>query len=436
MNVPPVSWPEVELAGPGGLDQRLGPGPDLAEAEGVGVVEDGDHQAAFEGHGDPDVDLGVLDDRLGLEGGVDAGVAAEGQGDGLGHEVAHRELDLLGGELLVEPLADRDDLVNPDVDRDVDLGGGLLGLDHPAGDRLPHRRVRDPPGRGRGGRGPGRAAAAGRRPGRRPPAGREARKASTSRRITRPPGPVGATWPRSTLAAAAIFRASGLDLIRPPLVDLGRRGRRGAPGRWRPRAGSGCWSSRGRGRPTPWASCFGLGLGLGGAGLGGGRRGGLAAPAAEAAMALGSSPLAARIRTFWPTGTSSPTCGAEDGDDPLVERLQRHHRLVGLDVGQGVAFLDLVADLDPPLDDLTARHRGADRAHGHFDRHEAILPAKRSGSSRGEPRSRGGPPRRRRISAARAVRRVRRQSLLYITSRTWATTRSTLGSIEASRARL
>ena len=73
-----------------------------------------------------------------------AGMPAEGHGHGLGHEVAQRELDLLGGELPVQVLADRDQLVDPDVHGDVDLGGRLLGLDHPLGDRLAHPGVGNP----------------------------------------------------------------------------------------------------------------------------------------------------------------------------------------------------------------------------------------------------------------------------------------------------
>ena len=150
----------VSLLLAGGRGERLALRADLAQAQGVGVVEHRDDQAPFERDGDPDVDLAVPDDRVGLERGVHAGVPPQGQRHGLGHEVAERELDLLGGELLVQLLADRDDLVDPDVDGDVDLGGGLLRLDHPAGDRLAHPGVRDALGgaRGRG----GRAAAAGR----------------------------------------------------------------------------------------------------------------------------------------------------------------------------------------------------------------------------------------------------------------------------------
>ncbi len=59
----------------------------------------------------------------------------------------------------------------------------------------------------------------------------------------------------------------------------------------------------------------------------------------------------------------------EERDDPVVVRLHRHRRLVGLDLGQGVPFLDRVADLDQPLDDHPALHRRAELGHRHFDRH-------------------------------------------------------------------
>ncbi len=76
-------------------------------------------------------------------------------------------------------------------------------------------------------------------------------------------------------------------------------------------------------------------------------------------------PLAARISTGLPTAMSCPTSGAaEDGDDPLVERLERITALSVWTSASVSPFLDLVADLDPPLDNLAAFHRGADRAMG------------------------------------------------------------------------
>ena len=65
MKVPPVICSAVSLFVAGGRGQGLAAGADLAEAERVGVAEDGDDQAAVQGHGDADVDLAVLDDRVG-----------------------------------------------------------------------------------------------------------------------------------------------------------------------------------------------------------------------------------------------------------------------------------------------------------------------------------------------------------------------------------
>ena len=59
---------------------------------------------------------------------------------------------------LLSSLAGGDEPVDADVDGQVDLGRGLLGLDHPLGDRLAHPRVGDALGgqraaaEGRGGR--------------------------------------------------------------------------------------------------------------------------------------------------------------------------------------------------------------------------------------------------------------------------------------------
>ena len=108
-------------------------------------------------------------------------------------------------------------------------------------------------------------------------------------------------------AEAAIFRASGLDLIRPPP--------------WTSVAVAACFSwpleTSGRvgllvisryGALAPWASCLISGSGstllAGGAGAAAGAA--LAAPPEAPAIALGSSPLAARIRTGLPTATSWP----------------------------------------------------------------------------------------------------------------------------------
>ena len=88
-----------------------------------------------------DIDLAVADDRIGLEAGVQTGMEPKRQGDGLGHKVTQRNLDPIGGKLLVELFPGRYEPVDAGIDRQMDLGSGLFGLEHPAGDGLPHSRM-------------------------------------------------------------------------------------------------------------------------------------------------------------------------------------------------------------------------------------------------------------------------------------------------------
>ena len=53
----------------------------------------------------------------------------------------------------------------------------------------------------------------------------------------------------------------------------------------------------------------------------------------------------------------------------LVDRLDLHGRLVGLDLGDHVAGLDLVALALEPLGEVALLHRGRQRGHQHFNRH-------------------------------------------------------------------
>ena len=57
------------------------------------------------------------------------------------------------------------------------------------------------------------------------------------------------------------------------------------------------------------------------------------------------------------------------GDRALVDRLDLHGRLVGLDLGDDVAGLDLVALLLQPLGEVALLHRGRQRRHEDVDRH-------------------------------------------------------------------
>ena len=375
--MPPVSCSPVRRVGPRGGGQGLALRADLAEAQRVGAVQDRDDQALRQRDGDPDVDLAVADDRVGLEAGVHAGMGPQGQRDGLGDEVAERELDPLAGEPLVELLAGGDQAIDADVDGQVDLGRGLLGLDHPLGDRLAHPRVGDALGgqrRGRGRRGAAPVAArpAARRPALRPaglelvldvapddPAvgARAAEPASMSRRMIRPPGSEPRTWPRSTCDDAATLRGqrAGLDRRRPP---AGRcRSASAAP----PLAVAG--RRRRCGRPAAAASTR----------LGRGRRRGLRPrppPRPEpAATFFGSSPFFARTITRWPSATSSPAAWSMC---TIVPSSYDFIGIVALSVSMSasdVPFLDLVPDLDQPLGDHAGLHRGAELRHRDFDRH-------------------------------------------------------------------
>ena len=59
-------------------------------------------------------------------------------------------------------------------------------------------------------------------------------------------------------------------------------------------------------------------------------------------------------------------------DRALVDRLDLHGRLVGLDLGDDVAGLDLVAFLLQPLGEVALLHRGRQRGHQDVDGHQAL----------------------------------------------------------------
>ena len=56
-------------------------------------------------------------------------------------------------------------------------------------------------------------------------------------------------------------------------------------------------------------------------------------------------------------------------DRALVDRLDLHGRLVGLDLGDYVAGLDRVALALEPLGEIALLHRGRQRGHQHFNGH-------------------------------------------------------------------
>ena len=59
-------------------------------------------------------------------------------------------------------------------------------------------------------------------------------------------------------------------------------------------------------------------------------------------------------------------------DLALVDRFELHRRLVGLDLGEDVAGLHVVAFLDEPFGKRALLHRGGKRGHLEFDRHGVL----------------------------------------------------------------
>jgi hypothetical protein len=57
-------------------------------------------------------------------------------------------------------------------------------------------------------------------------------------------------------------------------------------------------------------------------------------------------------------------------DRAFVDRFELHRRLVGLDLGEDVAGLHLIAFLDQPFGERALLHRGAEGGHLEFDRHQ------------------------------------------------------------------
>jgi hypothetical protein len=59
-------------------------------------------------------------------------------------------------------------------------------------------------------------------------------------------------------------------------------------------------------------------------------------------------------------------------DRALVDRFELHRRLVGLDLGEDVAGLHLVAFLDQPFGERALLHGRRKRGHLEFNRHEGL----------------------------------------------------------------
>src|SRR5262249_35889852 len=123
------------------------------------------------------------------------------------------------------------------------------------------------------------------------------------------------------------------------------------------------------------------GCGAGGAGISGARavssgagRASARAGGADSAAFCGCTG-AARLST--PASSPSATLRADGGpprpqdlaERAVVDRLDLHGRLVGLDLGDDVARLDLVALALDPLGEVPLLHRGRQRGHQHLNRH-------------------------------------------------------------------
>ncbi len=236
----------------------------------------------------------------------------------------------------------------------MDLGRGLLGLDHPAGDRLAHPGVGDALGLTRRRQGWGGASD----------------RDGDGRGLL-----LGGGTPEERLDVAADHATTGSASLDPSQLDL--RGRGDLPGQ-RARLDP---ASRSRRAPCLDRQSGGS-VPLLAVGRRGRRRVGLRGrfwlrPGFRR-LALASHRrrdllviLALLREDDHPLtqGHLITDVVIEQRDDTVVERRHLHGRLVGLDVGQDVALLDLVADLHHPLGDHPALHRRAELGHRHFDRH-------------------------------------------------------------------
>src|SRR5690606_32190237 len=90
-----------EFFGAGFSDEGFGFEGDLAEAFGLGIADDGGHEAIFNGHTEGEVDAAVVADGIAEPAAVDKGLADEGLSGGLENEVVDGEFDaaLFGGKL-------------------------------------------------------------------------------------------------------------------------------------------------------------------------------------------------------------------------------------------------------------------------------------------------------------------------------------------------
>src|SRR6516162_1673320 len=179
--------------------------------------------------------------------------------------------------------------------------------------------------------------------------------ASTSRAMTRPCGPEPSTRARSMPASFASRRASGDEKTRlvraSPIPSPSPR-----------RAAGAC---------VACAAARGASLGLAAGGGAGAGRAEAATPVEAGGGRLDVLPL---LRQHGDERLDRHVLRAlrhhDLGERALVDRLVFHRCLVGLDLGDHVAGLDLVALLLEPLGEVALLHGRRQRGHQDIDRHD------------------------------------------------------------------
>ena len=166
--------------------------------------------------------------------------------------------------------------------------------------------------------------------------------------------------PRSMPPSLARRRASGEAKTRPPPLAFAAVATAGG--------------AAGAGFAAGASAAFASALGGAGAAAGSGLRGRAPEPPAAASFsALASSPSSRRMAIGALTFTSWVPSGTRILPiRPLVDRLDLHRRLVGLDLGDHVARLDGVALLLEPLGEVADLHGRRQGGHQDVDRHLAV----------------------------------------------------------------
>ena len=149
-----------ELVGAGTGSEVLDLVRDSGQTLGLGAGDNGGDQTRRSRGGDADIGAVVLSDRVVHPRAVGLGNGLEGKGGSLDNEVVDRELVLVLG-LLVEDLAELQDLVHLHLDGNVVVRDVLLGLGQTLSNDLAHVGERDV-GVGSGGSGGGGGSLGGR----------------------------------------------------------------------------------------------------------------------------------------------------------------------------------------------------------------------------------------------------------------------------------